>query len=120
MKSLERVIKVALVTFVTAANGVGGLAIACNAPTSEDVSKRSIEELDDVALHALGVSFEDFSGCGFGTPEICGASQFSVGQMEQNVSTLMAGVNIPRQYALDVETMDMGRIEVVKGPQSVL
>lgn len=94
--------------------------LSITAFTAEDISSRSLEELEDVALYTPGLSFEDFSNGGFGTPIIRGASQLSITALEQNVSTFLDGVYIPRQYALDVGTMDMERIEVVKGPQSAL
>ncbi len=96
------------------------VSLAINAFGAEEIAARSLEELDDVALYTPGLTFEDYSNGGFGTPIIRGASQFSVDQLEQNVSTFIDGVYIPRQYALDIGTIDMQRIEVVKGPQSAL
>ncbi|MEM7764627.1 MAG: TonB-dependent receptor [Pseudomonadota bacterium] len=96
------------------------ISLSVNAFSAEDIATRSIEELEDVALYTPGLTFEDFSNGGFGTPIIRGASQFSVDQLEQNVSTFIDGVYIPRQYALDIGTIDMERVEVVKGPQSAL
>ncbi|MFT2092747.1 TonB-dependent receptor [Paraglaciecola sp. 2405UD69-4] len=96
------------------------IPIAINAFTKEDIKRKSIEELDDVALMTPGLTFEDFSNGGFGSPVIRGASQFSVDQLEQNVSVFLDGVYIPRQYAVDMGSLDMERIEVVKGPQSAL
>lgn len=94
--------------------------LSITAFTADDISVRSLEELEDVALYTPGLTFEDYSNGGFGTPIIRGASQLSITALEQNVSTFIDGVYIPRQYALDVGTMDMERIEVVKGPQSAL
>ncbi|WP_426359464.1 TonB-dependent receptor [Pseudocolwellia sp. HL-MZ19] len=96
------------------------IPIAVTAFSAKDMRQKSIEELDDVALYTPGLSFEDFSNGSYGSPVIRGASQFSVDQLEQNVSTFIDGVYIPRQYALDLGTLDMERIEVVKGPQSAL
>ncbi|MEM7610238.1 MAG: TonB-dependent receptor [Pseudomonadota bacterium] len=96
------------------------VSLAINAFSAEDIAARSIEELEDVALYTPGLTFEDFSNGGFGTPTVRGASQFSVDQLEQNVSTFIDGVYIPRQYALDIGTVNMERVEVVKGPQSAL
>ncbi|MFK8016418.1 MAG: TonB-dependent receptor plug domain-containing protein, partial [Gammaproteobacteria bacterium] len=96
------------------------VSLSINAYSAADIAARSIEELEDVALMTPGLTYEDFSNGGFGTPVIRGASQFSVDQLEQNVSTFIDGVYIPRQYAVDVGTIDMQRVEVVKGPQSAL
>lgn len=146
MKSLDKIFKVSLVAAVTAASSAGGVAnaqnslvleelvvtarkveesiqdvpVAITAFSSEQIAKRSIEELEDVALLTPGLTYEDYSNGGFGTPTIRGATQLSITQLEQNVSTFLDGVYIPRQYAVDVGTMNLERIEVVKGPQSAL
>lgn len=96
------------------------VSLSISAFSAKDIATRSIEELEDIALYTPGLTFEDFSNGGFGTPVIRGASQFSVDALEQNVSTFIDGIYIPRQYALDVGTVDMERIEIVKGPQSAL
>ncbi|MFK8052165.1 MAG: TonB-dependent receptor [Woeseiaceae bacterium] len=96
------------------------VSLSINAFSADDIATRSIEELEDVALYTPGLTFEDYSNGGFGSPVIRGASQFSIAQLEQNVSTFIDGVYIPRQYAMDVGTLDMERIEIVKGPQSAL
>jgi len=146
MKSFEKVIRVILVAAIAAASTAGGVAnaqttmvleeivvtarkveesiqdipVAITALSAEQLKKRSVEQLEDIALQTPGLTFEDFSNGGFGTPVIRGASQFSVTQLEQNVSTFFDGVYIPRNYALDLGTSSIERIEVVKGPQSAL
>ena len=96
------------------------IPLSISAFTSQDINDRSIEELEDIALLTPGLTFEDFSNGAFGTPVIRGASQFDIDALEQNVSTFIDGVYIPRQYAVDVGTVNLERIEVVKGPQSAL
>ena len=94
--------------------------VAITAFSKKKIRELSIEELDDVALLTPGLTFEDYSNGGFGTPTIRGASQINISQLEQNVSTFINGVYIPRQYAVDIGTLNLERIEVVKGPQSAL
>ena len=94
--------------------------LAITAFTADDIKKKGIQELEDVALLTPGLTFEDFSNAGFGTPVIRGATQFSLTNLEQNVSTFIDGIYIPRSYAIDVGTSASERIEVVKGPQSSL
>ena len=94
--------------------------VAITAFSKKTIKELSIEELDDVALLTPGLTFEDYSNGGFGTPTIRGASQINISQLEQNVSTFLNGVYIPRQYAVDIGTLNLERIEVVKGPQSAL
>jgi len=94
--------------------------VAIVAFTKEEMQRRSISELEDVALQTPGLVFEDYSNGGFGTPTIRGATQFAITGLEQNVSVFLDGVYIPRQYAFDIGSMNLERIEVVKGPQSAL
>ncbi|MEP4888916.1 MAG: TonB-dependent receptor [Aliiglaciecola sp.] len=113
-------LEVIMVTSRKAVESIQDVPLAISAFSADDIKKRSLEELEDVAMSTPGLTFEDFSNGGFGTPIIRGASQFSVDQLEQNVSTFVDGVYIPRNYALDLGAMDMERIEVVKGPQGAL
>lgn len=99
---------------------VQDIPVAITAFTAEELQRRSISELEDVAMQTPGLVFEDFSNGGFGTPTIRGATQFAVNNLEQNVSTFLDGIYIPRQYAVDVGSTNLERIEVVKGPQSAL
>jgi len=94
--------------------------VAIVAFTAEEMSRRSISELEDVAMQTPGLVFEDYSNGGFGAPTIRGATQFSITGLEQNVSIFLDGVYIPRQYAFDLGSINLERIEVVKGPQSAL
>lgn len=96
------------------------IPVAITAFNAEEMQRKSISELEDVALLTPGLTFEDYSNGGFGTPVIRGATQFSITGLEQNVSVLVDGVYIPRSYAFDVGSMNLERIEVVKGPQSAL
>ena len=109
-----------IVTARKVSESIQDIPVAITAYSAEQLRKRSVEQLEDVALQTPGLTFEDFSNGGFGTPVIRGASQFSVTQLEQNVSTFFDGVYIPRNYALDLGTGSLDRIEVVKGPQSAL
>ncbi len=94
--------------------------LAISAFDADDISKKGLQELEDVALLTPGLTFEDYSSGGFGTPIIRGAAQFSLDSLEQNVATFIDGVYIPRSYAVDAGTDSLERIEVVKGPQSAL
>ena len=93
---------------------------AITAFTSEEMTRRSISELEDIALQTPGLVFEDFSNGGFGAPSIRGTTQLTITALEQNVSVFLDGIYIPRQYAFDIGSLNLERIEVVKGPQSSL
>ena len=91
--------------------------LAITAFNAESFVKKNIQSLDDVARLTPGLSFEDFTG-GFSTPVIRGQSQTRITALEQNVSAFLDGVYIPRSWAIDLGTLNLDRIEVVKGPQS--
>ena len=109
-----------IVTARKVSESVQDIPVAITAFSAEQLKKRSVEQLEDIALQTPGLTFEDFSNGGFGTPVIRGASQFDVTALEQNVSTFFDGVYIPRNYALDLGVGSLERVEVVKGPQSAL
>lgn len=109
-----------LVTARKTEESLQDVPLSISAFDEQAIRLRSIEELDDVALYTPGLSFEDYSNGGFGTPTIRGASQIAITQLEQNVSTFLDGVYIPRQYAVEIGTLNLERVEVVKGPQSAL
>ena len=111
---------VILVTARKVEESIQDVPISITAFTAEEIANRSITELEDVALLTPGLVFEDYSNGGFGTPVIRGATQFSITGLEQNVSVFLDGIYIPRQYAFDIGSMNLERIEVVKGPQSAL
>ncbi len=96
------------------------IPVAVTAFSAKDIQRRSINELEDVAMLTPGLVFEDYSNGGFGTPTIRGATQFVITALEQNVSVFLDGIYIPRQYAIDLGSVTLERIEVVKGPQSAL
>ncbi|MDX2145038.1 MAG: TonB-dependent receptor [Rhodospirillaceae bacterium] len=94
--------------------------LSISAFTADAIARRSIQDLEDIALLTPGLSFEDYSNGGFGTPVIRGASQLRIQDLDQNVAVFLDGIYLPRQYTVDVGMLDMERIEVVKGPQSAL
>jgi len=100
--------------------GIQDVPLSITAFGAEDIRRRSLLELEDVALLTPGLTFEDFGGGGFGVPVIRGATQQDITILEQNVSIFLDGVYIPRAYAFDLGTLDTARIEIVKGPQSAL
>ena len=105
---------------VTARNreeSIQDVPLAITAFSEEAFTRRVIESLDDVARLTAGLSFEDFTG-GFASPIIRGQSQTRLTALEQNVSSFLDGVYLPRSWGIDLGTANLTRIEVVKGPQS--
>lgn len=112
--------EVLMVTARKIAEPIQEIPGAITAFDAQSMRERSISQLEDVALLTPGLVFEDYSNGGFGSPTIRGATQFAIAALEQNVSVLLDGIYIPRQYAFDIGAMNLERIEVVKGPQSAL
>lgn len=109
-----------IVTARKVEESIQDVPIAITAFSSDDLQKRSITSLQDIALSTPGFVYEDYSNGGYGTPTIRGTTQFSITSLEQNVPVFLDGIFVPRQYSFDVGTMTLKRVEVVKGPQSAL
>ncbi|WP_432199913.1 TonB-dependent receptor [Erythrobacter sp. W53] len=108
---------VIIVTARSRAEDIQDVPLAITAFGEEDIERRGLQELDDVARFTPGFSFEDFSG-GFAQPVIRGQATSRVTALESNVSTFFDGVYIPRSWAVDIGTAAVQRVEIVKGPQS--
>ena len=94
--------------------------LAITAYTSEQLARRGVSGLSDIALNTPGLAFEDYSSNLNAAPVMRGLTQVNVSSEIQNVATFIDGVYIQRNYAIDVGLADISRIEVVKGPQSAL
>ena len=116
----ERVIEAITVTARKREESEQDISLAISAYDEEAIRRRNLVQLEDIAMQTPGLAFEDFSNGGYGLPVIRGATQFSIQQLEQNVSVFLDGIYIPRQYAFDLSLANTSRVEVVKGPQSAL
>lgn len=96
------------------------IPVAVTAFSAEQLSRRGIGELEDVALSTPGLAFEDYSSNLNAAPVMRGLTQVNLSSEIQNVSTFIDGVYVQRNYAIDFGLADISRIEVVKGPQSAL
>jgi iron complex outermembrane receptor protein len=96
------------------------IPVAITAFSSEQLSRRGVSELEDIALSTPGLAFEDYSSSLNAAPVMRGLTQVNVSSEVQNVATFIDGVYIQRNYAIDIGLADISRIEVVKGPQSAL
>ena len=88
--------------------------------SAEELSRRGVGELEDIAAATPGLAFEDFSSSFSAAPVMRGLTQVNVSSEVQNVATFVDGIYIQRNYAVDIGLADFSRIEVVKGPQSAL
>ncbi len=95
------------------------IPLSITAFTAEDIARRNLQEMEDVALFTPGFNFEDYGGSGYAAPVIRGTTQNRASQrLELNVATFFDGVYLPRNYIVDLGFANVERIEVVKGPQS--
>jgi iron complex outermembrane receptor protein len=99
---------------------VQDIPVAVTAFTSEEMSRRGMIELEDIAAATPGLTFEDFSSSFSGAPVMRGLTQVNLASDVQNVATFVDGIYNQRGYAIDIGLADVQRIEVVKGPQSAL
>lgn len=117
---LQRELDVIIVTARKKSEALSDVPVAISAFSNQELQERQVRDLSDVALLTPGLSFESFTGGGFGTPVIRGATQQNITVLEQNVSVFLDGVYIPRAYAIDIGVFNLDRLEVVKGPQGAL
>lgn len=92
--------------------------LAITAFTADDLARRNIEDLTDVARFTAGFSFENFTGGTNPAPIIRGLTQTTLTDRNQNVGTFVDGVHVQQQGNIDMALMDIERIEVLKGPQN--
>jgi len=93
--------------------------LSVSAFTANQMVRRNMQELEDVALATPGFAYEDYGG-GYGVPIIRGGSQLRIQDLDQTTSVYLDGIYLPRQYTVDFGTVGFERIEIVKGPQSAL
>ena len=72
--------------------------IAVTAFSSEQLVKRGISELEDVAMATPGLVFEDFSSSFSAAPVMRGLTQVNVSSEVQNVATFVDGVYLPKKF----------------------
>ncbi len=97
---------------------INEVPLAISAFTADDIARRNIESLVDVAKYTAGFSFENFAGGTNPAPIIRGLAQNTLGDRNQNVGTFVDGVHIQQQGNIDFALLDVERIEILKGPQN--
>ena len=92
--------------------------LAVDVVPAGDIGAGGIDGLQSLAAHVPGLSFESAWGGSNSFPVLRGQSQPSISG--DNVGMFVDGVYQNSRDALDVEPLDLDRIEVVHGPQSAL
>jgi iron complex outermembrane receptor protein len=99
---------------------VQDIPVVVTAFTADELARRGVNELEDIAAATPGLAFEDFSNGFSAAPVIRGLTQVNVSSEVQNVATFIDGIYMQRNFSVDIGQADLERIEVVKGPQSAL
>jgi len=76
--------------------------------------------LEGVADLTPGLSFQNLGSGRNNIPTIRGLAQTNIFAAENNVGVFLNGVYLPNKSGIDIQLLDLARIEVVKGPQSAL
>ena len=85
---------------------------------AEQIGAGSVDGLQSLANHVPGLFFESIWGGGNSFPILRGQNQPNLAG--DNVGMFVDGVYQANRDAIDIEPLDLDRIEVVKGPQSAL
>jgi iron complex outermembrane receptor protein len=94
--------------------------LSISAFTAQDLQRRQIAGLEDVARYTPGFVVEGGGSSFFTVPVLRGLTVVDVQGQVQNVPTFVDGIYLQRNYAIDFGAADITRIEIVKGPQSAL
>jgi iron complex outermembrane receptor protein len=94
--------------------------LAVTALTAETLERGNVQQLSDVANLTPGLVFFDFNVGALSTPVIRGLAQSNTAGRENNVGMFLDGIYLPNRNNLDLELLDLQRVEIVKGPQSAL
>jgi iron complex outermembrane receptor protein len=93
--------------------------LSVTAFSQESIEQQQISNLDDLARLTPGFTMGDGFGYLDARPSLRGQSNIR-GASQPTLGILIDGIDIPFRSGLNVETLDIARIEVVKGPQSAL
>lgn len=85
----------------------------------QTIEQQQISNLDDLARLTPGFTMGDGFGLVDARPSLRGQSNIRAAS-QPTVGILIDGIDIPFRSGLNVETLDIERVEVVKGPQSAL
>lgn len=108
-----------IVTARRAAESLQEVPGAVTAISAEAIEAAGVDDLRDVARLTPGLRFDDLVAGLFATPTIRGLAISNI-LSEPNVGTFLDGVYISAKSGVDLNLVDVERIEVIKGPQSAL
>ena len=92
---------------------------AISVVTSEDLRRKGIDDLMDVAQNTVGFAYEAISPLVVQT-SIRGQLNLRTTSPVQNVPVNIDGIYLQRGYMIDQSLVELQQIEIIKGPQSAL
>lgn len=108
-----------VVTARLRAEGIQTVPVSISAFSAEALERAAITDLQSLAHGTPGLIFTHAGEGRQSTPVIRGLAQTNPGG-EANVPTFLDGVFLSNRSTIDIEMLDLERIEVVRGPQSAL
>lgn len=94
--------------------------LAITALSEAEIDDAAIRDLNVVAGQTPGLVFTPIIGEFLPTPQIRGVSQIDLFANEPNVAIFVDGIYQGAREGLNISQLAIGRIEVVKGPQSAM
>lgn len=93
--------------------------IAITSFSQRDLDRRGVVGLRDLAAATPGLTFQDVNGA-YAAPTIRGVVQIDQTSLQGNVGVFLDGVYLNNRTGLEFGMLEVGRIEIDKGPQSAL
>jgi iron complex outermembrane receptor protein len=110
---------VIVVTTRKRAERLQDVPLAITALSGEELERKGISSLSDLAAQTPGLTFQDVNGA-YAAPVLRGVAQIDQTGPQGNVGIFVDGVYLNNRSALAFDQYDLAAIEVVKGPQSAL
>jgi len=110
-----------IVTARKRAESVQDIPLAITPFQTEQLLRRDIQTVEDLATNTVGLSYNQGVSSGVqGSATIRGLATNFLQDRFQNVGVYLDGVYLQRQSMMNIGMVDLARIEVVKGPQNAL
>lgn len=93
---------------------------AVSAMSQETLTRSGAQGLQDIARMTPGLQFNTGNAGGLITPTLRGVTNTTTTTFDNNVGVFLDGVYLSAKSNLDIDTFNLERVEVIKGPQSAL
>jgi iron complex outermembrane recepter protein len=98
---------------------VMNVPIAIASYNQRELARRGATGLRDLAAATPGLTFQDVNGA-YSAPTVRGVVQIDQTSLQGNVGVFLDGVYLNNRTGLEFGLLEVGRIEIDKGPQSAL